>query len=211
MYDAQNIDYRGADVTPEKFLAALKGDAKAAGGKVLKTNKNSKIFVFFSDHGAPGLIAFPQKYLYADKLNDAIEFMHEKNLYKEMVFYIEACESGSMFPKLKDNIGVYAMTASNAELSSWATYCSPHDKVKGKSIGTCLGDLFSVNWLEDTEKNNILSETLETQHEKVKKLTAQSPVQIFGQQSILKEPVADFQGTDDNPIAKHFSYALQKI
>jgi legumain len=35
-------------------------------GKVLKSNEKSKIFLFFSDHGAPGLIAFPSKYLYAD-------------------------------------------------------------------------------------------------------------------------------------------------
>jgi hypothetical protein len=34
------IDYRGADVTPAKFLAVLKGDSVAAGGKkVLKSTK----------------------------------------------------------------------------------------------------------------------------------------------------------------------------
>jgi len=40
--------------------------------------------------------------------------MQTNNMYKEMVFYIEACESGSMFPSLKPNQNVYAMTASNA-------------------------------------------------------------------------------------------------
>jgi legumain len=31
------------------------------------------------------------------ELNDAIKGMHKDKKYKEMVFYIEACESGSMF------------------------------------------------------------------------------------------------------------------
>jgi legumain len=35
-------------------------------GKVLQSTADSKVFVFFSDHGAPGLIAFPTSYLYAD-------------------------------------------------------------------------------------------------------------------------------------------------
>jgi len=52
------------------------------------------------------------------------------------------------------------VTASNATQSSYAAYCSPEDKVDGVSIGTCLGDEFSVNWMEDTESSNPFVETL---------------------------------------------------
>ncbi len=86
--------------------------------------------------------------------------MQAKGLYGEMVIYIEACESGSMFPKLRSDQNVYALTASNASLSSWATYCAPDDTVNGVEIGSCLGDEFSVNWMEDTEANNPYFETL---------------------------------------------------
>ena len=51
--------------------------------------------------------------------------MNENKMYKEMVVYIEACESGSMFEKLEDNMNIYAVTAANAHESSWGTYCSP--------------------------------------------------------------------------------------
>ena len=48
----------------------MTGDSSYVSGKgnekVLKSDSNSKVFVFFTDHGAPGLIAFPHKYLYAD-------------------------------------------------------------------------------------------------------------------------------------------------
>ena len=49
--------------------------------------------------------------------------MHNKKLYKELVFYVEACESGSMFKKLPDNLNIYVTTAANAKESSWGTYC----------------------------------------------------------------------------------------
>jgi len=197
VYNQASIDYRGADVTPEKFLAVLKGDDGTAGGKVLRTGPNSKIFVNFSDHGAPGLIAFPNEYLYADDLQAAIDYMEVFGLYGEMTMYIEACESGSMFPNLRSDQHVYAVTASNATQSSWAAYCSPDDTVNGVHIGSCLGDLFSVNWMEDTEANNPLVETLDDQYRTVKNLTTASPVCKFGDFSFVNEPVADFEGNYD--------------
>ena len=106
--------------------------------------------------------------------------MFDNNMYGEMTMYIEACESGSMFPNLREEQNVYAVTASNASLSSWAAYCSPDDKVNGVEIGSCLGDLFSVNWMEDTEANNPNIETLQTQFDNVVKLTTKSPVMKFG-------------------------------
>lgn len=94
--------------------------------------------------------------------------MKENKMYKEMVVYIEACESGSMFEgKLEDDMNIYAVTAANGQESSWAAYCSPDDKINGKSVGSCLGDLFSVNWMEDTDKAKMSTETLEDQFKSV--------------------------------------------
>jgi len=73
-------------------------------------------------------------------------------MYKEMVIYIEACESGSMFENILENdLNIYAVSAANAHESSWGTYCGNDAVVNGKNIGSCLGDLFSVSWMEDTE------------------------------------------------------------
>lgn len=62
------IDYSGSDVTPANFLAALRGDSAAVGGKkVLKSTKEDHVFINYSDHGSTKLIAFPSGYLYADQ------------------------------------------------------------------------------------------------------------------------------------------------
>lgn len=196
VYAGCNIDYKGNDVTPENFLNILQGQAtKGGNGKVLKSTADSKVFIYFADHGAPGLIAFPNEYLYANDLNKALLTMHDKKMYSELVFYLEACESGSMFENiLKNDIGIYAITAANADESSWGTYCYPDDIVNGVHINSCLGDLFSVNWMEDTDAQNIHQESLATQFDKVQKLTAQSHVMKYGQQSFTNEPIGNFQG-----------------
>ena len=66
---------------------------------------------------------------------------------------METCESGSMFENLNyRDLNVYALTSANSSESSWGTYCAPYDMVDGKHVGACLGDLFSVNWMEDSDK-----------------------------------------------------------
>jgi legumain len=192
VYAGCKIDYKGTDVTPDKFLAVLKGDSDAVqGGKVLKTNKDSKVFVNFVDHGAPGLVAFPSQYLYANTLHDAIMYMHENELYQKLTFYIEACESGSMFPGLPSNIGVYATTAANASESSWGTYCYPDDVVNGVHINSCLGDLYSVNWMEHSDKSAD-TVTLAEQWKVILETTDKSHPMKFGDFSFDKDPIFGF-------------------
>ena len=58
VYNGCNIDYRGDDVTASKLLKILKGDS-SVGGKYLKSNEKSKIFFYYADHGAPGMVAMP--------------------------------------------------------------------------------------------------------------------------------------------------------
>ena len=77
-----------------------------------------------------------------------------------MVIYLETCESGSMFENiLSSDINIYAATAARKNESSWGDYCpgdKPNDdEVDGKHIHSCLGDLFSTNWMENTDQVNL--------------------------------------------------------
>lgn len=212
VYEGCKIDYKGKSVTAENLIKVLQGD-KSAGGPVLETTENSRVFFYFADHGAPGLVAMPSgPYLYADKLNETFINMHKNKQYKEMAVYIEACESGSMFAnQLDDNLNIFAVTAANSMQSSWGTYCSPNDKVNGKSIKTCLGDLFSVNWLENTDACTSLdSETLQEQYDIVKKQTTKSQVCQFGTKTMGKEPLADYLTGVDGKKADWWTVMKQK-
>ncbi|KAH7697308.1 Peptidase C13 family protein, partial [Aphelenchoides avenae] len=51
------IDYKGADVTPENILAVLSGNKTAVNGgngRVLGSTSKDKVFVFFAAHGGVG-------------------------------------------------------------------------------------------------------------------------------------------------------------
>lgn len=161
-------------------------------GRVLNSTSTSKVFVNFVDHGGVGIIGFPTGVMHATELMAALKTMHSKKMYKELVFYLETCESGSMFTKLGTDLNIYATTAANAKESSWGTYCSPDDKVDGKSLNTCLGDLFSVKWMENSDAT--ASETLQQQFERVKKEVNKSHVLQFGTKAIASESINDFQG-----------------
>jgi len=132
--------------------------------------------------------------LYATKFIAAIQLMHQRNMYNKMVVYIESCESGSMFNNLlPKNINVYGTSASSPDESSWGCYCPPQDKVNGKSINSCLGDLYSVNWMEDTDKFG-MSRSLQDQYVAVKQLTTMSRVMQWGDIAWTNMTVGSFQG-----------------
>jgi len=177
VYGYCKIDYKGADVNSANFLKIIKGDVsgmKGVGsGRVLQSTSSDKVFLNFADHGATGLIAFPSDYLYANDLLAALDYMNQNKMYSELVFYLEACESGSMFQTLPNNTKVFATSASSPDESSWGTYCSPDDQINGTSIGSCLGDLYSVNWMEDTDVENVCKESLQQQFVVVQKETNQ--------------------------------------
>ena len=70
--------------------------------------------------------------------------------FADLVLYIEACEAGSMFEGLlNDSLNIYATTAANAHESSWGTYCPGMHPSSPAEFNTCLGDLYSISWMEN--------------------------------------------------------------
>lgn len=195
VYAGCKVDYAGAGVTAELFIKVITGDATnlpTGTGKVLKSGASDRVFLNFIDHGGAGIIAFPNgPFLHASDLGNALQKMQTAKLFNELVFYMEACESGSMFPGLKPDGKIFAVTASNAEESSWGTYCGADAMVDGKNVGSCLGDLFSIAWMEDTDLGPG-SETIQEQVTRVTKRTNLSHVSTFGDTTFEDEPISNF-------------------
>lgn len=97
-----------------------------------------------------------------------------------------------MFTKLPNNTKIYALSAANPSESSWGYYCSPDDVVQGKHIGSCLGDLFSINFLENTESINVGDVSLSAQFQVIQKLTTKSHVMQWGDLSFQADVIGDY-------------------
>jgi legumain len=202
VYDGVPKDYIGEDVTPEVFLKVLQGDEQGlrgvGSGKVLKSGANDHVFINFVDHGAPGLVAFPSEELHARELESALKQMHTNGKYSKLVFYLEACESGSMFQNLLPaRWNIFATTAANSEESSFACYYDDQRQ-------TYLGDVYSVMWMENTDQVDLETETLQGQFLIVRNETNTSHVQEFGDMRLKALPVAQFLG--DAPSGERISY-----
>lgn len=190
VYPGVPKDYIKGDVTPENFLALLQGEkpvsCSSCSGKVLQSDSNDHLFVYFADHGGPDLIAFPEGELHSHDLLKAFKKMHKHGKYGKLVFYLEACESGSMFESLPGNLDIYATTAANPDESSWGTYCD-------NPLDNCLGDEYSIHWLEDSDVEDLNNETLKKQYHIVKNETKKSHPQEYGNVTMGTFILSQFQ------------------
>ena len=96
-----------------------------------------------------------------------------------------------MFQNLPKDTKIYGLSAANPSESSWGCYCSPDDVVNGQHIKSCLGDLFSVNYLEDTDKGD-LDQTLSHQFDTIKKETTRSHVMQWGDLSFQDDKIGEY-------------------
>ncbi|KJH49309.1 peptidase C13 family protein [Dictyocaulus viviparus] len=194
VYEGIKIDYKGWTVNSTNFLNVLQGNANkvhGGNGRVINSKSDDRIFVYFTDHGGDGLIGFPKDddVVTKKQLYDALQEMHKNKKYSQLVIYLEACESGSMFDGiLTSDINVYAVTAANTWEPSFGEFCNNDMNLP------CLADEFSLNWMEDSEKHDLDMENLETQYEDVKALTTGSTVSRYGNLNLTDEPVVWFEG-----------------
>lgn len=86
-------DYSHAAVNVDTFLAVLAGNtsgvpppSRHSSGRVLAAGPQDKVFVYYSDHGAPGILGMPSgPFLYADQLHAVIAARSLRKGFQEMV------------------------------------------------------------------------------------------------------------------------------
>eukprot|EP00252_Welwitschia_mirabilis_P013943 TRINITY_DN3089_c0_g1_i12.p1 TRINITY_DN3089_c0_g1~~TRINITY_DN3089_c0_g1_i12.p1 ORF type:complete len:232 (+),score=15.39 TRINITY_DN3089_c0_g1_i12:212-907(+) len=114
-------------------------------------------------------------------------------------------------------MNIYVTTASNAEESSWGTYCPGYSPSPPPDYDTCLGDLYSVGWMEDSEAHNTVKETLQDQYIVVKERTSNhhtysmgSHVMQYGDTKLSAEALSVFMGFDPANANATFQDAFPK-
>jgi len=200
VYPSVPKDYTGGEANKDNLKNVLLGEPQLqslrnskSSGKFLNSTKNDNVFIYYADHGAKGLIQMPYgDPLWADELLKILREMKERGKFKSLVFYVEACESGSMFENLLNaELGVYAMTAASPNEPSYAYYYDEERNV-------WLADEFSVSWMVDSEANMTAPfETIRKQFQTTKSRTTESSVQQYGNFYLSTAEVGEFQGVED--------------
>ena len=178
-------DYIGDDVNPSVFLNVLMGNAT---GKSLNTGPDDNIFIYFADHGGPGLICFANyQALYSHELIQTFQWMYDNKRYNQIVFYMESCYSGSMFNGLLDpSLNIYAVTASTPDSKSFACCFDEH-------VMNYLGDEWSVFFLENSDNfENLLYDSFNDQYNYLANVTTSSTPCQYGNMNVAKEFLSNF-------------------
>jgi len=208
VYGGLVVDYAAEDVTAETFLNVIQGirNGSTRDGPVLRSKAADNVFIYYSDHGATGLVAMPTGApLYATDLNAALEYMRDHGMFAQLVFYLEACESGSMFAGLLSNASdVFATTASTPDEPSYAFYYND-------TLSTYMADEYSIRWMQDSTANWDAYESLLTQFRDVAAAVKESQPQKYGDEDFAQEPIEDFEAFEDRAAwSKRVLSALKK-
>jgi legumain len=161
------LDYTKEDVTGANFAGILLGNGTTGGsGRVLNSTAEDNVLVFYVDHGAPGVLEWPDgKFTHTSELQSVLKQMHKEQRFRAMSIYIEACESGSMLEGLPTDLNIYGVTAVGSKTPSLGTYCGYEAVINGTSMNTCLGDLFAVmfmKFLDDDDGTATMQEFFDT-------------------------------------------------
>lgn len=193
------IDYNLGDVTAKQIEAVLLGDRElvknTGSGRVLESTENDEVFFYYSDHGSKGLVLLPRhKYWYADEIVGNFLKMKEIGKFRNLLIFIDACHSGSLFAKLPEDQNIYALTSSHPNEVAYMKYCGSEARVNGRSIGSCMTSEFSdfsLVLLEDSDKKQTVKEMFE---EIKNKLWRRQKTMEYGDQRVANMAAEIFLG-----------------
>ena len=199
-YEGLVIDYRQDDLTKQAVFNCLLGIEDGSGKKVLKSTSEDRVFINYYDHGSPNYICLINERIKKDELQDVLKQMHEKKMYKELVFYLEACDSATMMEGFPDDLNIYVVTSTDAAVSGWACFCPPEDIVHGKHIGACLSEEFGYAYMKDMDENGG-KDTFAEQFEYIYNSMSKSKPKQWADMSFNNETLAEFFGVNKKIVS----------
>ena len=203
----EHYDYTSKHISAEVVIALITQDEEKVkeltgleNPKVFHTTEKDTIFIYYSDHGYEGGVGCGSGRLTTEQIQDALKTLHANKGYDKLAFFLEACESGSVFDTLPDNLDIYAFTSANRTEPAWCEHCPPDDVVNGKNIGVCMSMYYDNEYqrLWEAESTTItLGELFQRTHDHVAKYDHQE-VSEWGDLKMRDLPMTTFIG--DKPI-----------
>ncbi|GAQ84371.1 GPI-anchor transamidase [Klebsormidium nitens] len=136
------VDYRGYEVTVENFLRVLTGrhDPAVPRSKRLLTDGGSNVLVYLTGHGGDEFLKFQDKeQVQAHDLADALQQMHQKQRYNEMLIIADTCQAFTLFNQLYSP-NVVAIGSSLKDESSYSHHIDTR-------VGVAVIDRFTYELL----------------------------------------------------------------
>lgn len=122
VYKNAIIDYKASEISVEDLKNILTGTRTAKLDKVIESDNDDNVFIFWSGHGTPGALCWLDE-AYGVKTSDfdtILTAMQRKHNYRKINAFIEACFSGSVANVVNNHDGMLFFTAANEQETSKA-------------------------------------------------------------------------------------------
>ncbi|ELP84726.1 gpi-anchor transamidase, putative [Entamoeba invadens IP1] len=132
------IDYKGRDVSIDKFMRGMLGRDRVGTPDALRVMKGQRMFVYLIGHGGEGFMKFQNR----DEITSwdiayLFKEMEIMNRYKEMLFVVDTCQASSLSDRITAK-NVITVGSSITGLSSYSGRIS-------SEIGAITSDLWDEN------------------------------------------------------------------
>ncbi len=129
IYKDVKVDYHISDLRPIDFKDILLGRKSARLPQVLESDADDNVFVFWSGHGDSGHLKFGNSHISRDQIEDCLNAMEKAGNYRQSIWFIEACYSGSVAKAADNHNHILAFTAAGEDESSKGDEYNPEWKV----------------------------------------------------------------------------------
>ena len=153
----------------------------------IPSTQDDNLFVYYCDHGEIGYLCVPDGNgmpILADDLNNVLNTMYKLRKYKNLLFFIEACHSGSIGKRITAPHSITMVAAKEEETSK----SGDHDD----TISLPINDLFTKHLLISLKENPhyTINETFNA----VKKAVTKHTVELYCNEDMKNMLVSDFIG-----------------
>eukprot|EP01100_Stratorugosa_tubuloviscum_P014546 TRINITY_DN7865_c0_g1_i3.p1 TRINITY_DN7865_c0_g1~~TRINITY_DN7865_c0_g1_i3.p1 ORF type:complete len:224 (-),score=81.90 TRINITY_DN7865_c0_g1_i3:162-833(-) len=148
------VDYRGDSVSVDSFIKVLTGRHPFGTpfNKMMRSNKNSKVFIYLTGHGGNGFFKFRDyEIITSREIATIIDEMYLQKRFKELLFITDTCQANTLFNYI-ETPNVFGISSSDFEQNSFSV-------LPDSVIGLPLADVFTFELLKTFEKN-ILNQTI---------------------------------------------------
>lgn len=114
LYNNAYIDYQLSQLKTSDIGDILCGNARESLSKVLHSDGDDDVFVFWCGHGETDVLKFGQRNIYASEVNDWLTRMENDNKYRKLLFVVETCYAGSVAQYCSSHKRTLFITAANS-------------------------------------------------------------------------------------------------